>query len=45
MEHAHYMVLFAGLIFGNNPAANDRSGVRGAPSEDIAIVAIICGSC
>jgi hypothetical protein len=27
MEHAHYVVLFAGLIFGNNPAANDRSGV------------------
>src|SRR5580658_11026881 len=25
MKHAHYGVLFAGLIFGNNPAANDRS--------------------
>jgi hypothetical protein len=29
MEHAHYVVLFAGLIFGKNPAANDRSGVMG----------------
>jgi hypothetical protein len=29
MEHAHYVVLFAGLIFGNNPAANDRSGAAG----------------
>ena len=27
MEDAHYVVLFAGLIFGKNPAANDRSGV------------------
>jgi hypothetical protein len=25
MEHAHYVVLFAGLIFGKNPAANHRS--------------------
>jgi hypothetical protein len=27
MEDAHYVVLFAGLIFRKNPAANDRSGV------------------
>src|SRR5580658_8050195 len=30
MEHGHYGGLFAGLIFGNNPAANDRSGVAAA---------------
>jgi hypothetical protein len=30
MAHAHYVVLFAGLMFGNNPAANDRSGVTQA---------------
>jgi hypothetical protein len=34
MEHAHYVVLFAGLIFRNNPAANHRSGVaRGEPHD------------
>jgi hypothetical protein len=35
MEHAHYVVLFAGLIFGKNPAANDRSsaGIHTAPRE------------
>src|ERR1700683_1731369 len=30
MKHAHYGVLFAGLIFGHTPAANDRSGVAAA---------------
>jgi hypothetical protein len=30
MAHAHYVVLFAGLIFGKNPAANDRSRVAAA---------------
>ena len=34
MEHAHYVVLFAGLIFGNNPAANDRSGAPAANRDD-----------
>jgi hypothetical protein len=30
MAHAHYVVLFGGLIFGKNPAANHRSGVTAA---------------
>jgi hypothetical protein len=40
MEHAHYVVLFAGLIFGKNSAANDRSGMTTAqPARDRANLA------
>jgi hypothetical protein len=34
MAHAHYVVLFAGLIFGKNPAANDRRCVTAAKPRD-----------